>query len=83
MADSPDQHRADLYRTVRLIRRFEQRAIEMVRGGVIPGGIHPYIGQDAIAVGTARTKRGKRGASRVAVITVDLLGRISGLNGPQ
>jgi acetoin:2,6-dichlorophenolindophenol oxidoreductase subunit alpha len=34
MADS-----ADLYRTVRLIRRFEQRAIEMVRSGVITRGI--------------------------------------------
>ena len=44
MADS-----ADLYRTVRLIRRFEQRAIEMVRSGVIPGGIHPYLGEEAIA----------------------------------
>ncbi|WP_020519771.1 thiamine pyrophosphate-dependent dehydrogenase E1 component subunit alpha [Catelliglobosispora koreensis] len=42
---------AALYRAVRLIRRFEERAIELVRSGVIVGGIHPYIGQEAIAVG--------------------------------
>jgi acetoin:2,6-dichlorophenolindophenol oxidoreductase subunit alpha len=48
---------ADLYRTVRLIRRFEQRAIEMVRSGVIAGGIHPYIGQEAIAAGVCAALR--------------------------
>ena len=52
MADS-----AELYRTVRLIRRFEQRAIEMVRAGVIPGGIHPYIGEEAIAAGVCAALR--------------------------
>ena len=30
---------AGLYRTVRLIRRFEERAIELVRSGDIAGGI--------------------------------------------
>src|ERR1700731_2678834 len=52
MADS-----ADLYPTVRLIRRFEQRAIELVRSGVIPGGIHPYIGEEAIAAGVCAALR--------------------------
>jgi acetoin:2,6-dichlorophenolindophenol oxidoreductase subunit alpha len=61
MADS-----ADLYRTVRLIRRFEQRAIEMVRAGVIPGGIHPYIGEEAIAAGAAWSHQ-RAGHDRVAV----------------
>src|SRR5688500_13810879 len=41
----------DLYRTVRLIRRFEERAIELVRTGEIVGGIHPCIGQEAVAAG--------------------------------
>jgi acetoin:2,6-dichlorophenolindophenol oxidoreductase subunit alpha len=41
----------DLYRTVRLIRRFEERAIELVRSGEIASGIHPCIGQEAIAAG--------------------------------
>src|ERR1017187_5540311 len=52
-----DQYRAGLYRTVRLIRRFEQRAIEMVRSGVIAGGIHPYIGEEAIAAGVCAALR--------------------------
>jgi TPP-dependent pyruvate/acetoin dehydrogenase alpha subunit len=57
MADSADQYRAGLYRTVRLIRRFEQRAIEMVRSGVIAGGIHPYLGEEAIAAGVCAALR--------------------------
>ena len=41
----------DLYRTMRLIRRFEERAIELVRSGDIVGGIHPCIGQEAVPAG--------------------------------
>jgi acetoin:2,6-dichlorophenolindophenol oxidoreductase subunit alpha len=89
MADS-----ADLYRTVRLIRRFEQRAIEMVRGGVIPGGIHPYIGEEAIAAGVCAalrpddlitsTHRGHghvlaKGADPMRMLA-ELAGRQTGLN---
>jgi acetoin:2,6-dichlorophenolindophenol oxidoreductase subunit alpha len=89
MADS-----ADLYRTVRLIRRFEERAIEMVRSGVIPGGIHPYIGEEAIAAGVCAalrpddlitsTHRGHghvlaKGADPVRVLA-ELAGRETGLN---
>jgi TPP-dependent pyruvate/acetoin dehydrogenase alpha subunit len=40
-----------LYRSTRLIRRFEERAIELVRSGEIASGIHPCIGQEAVAVG--------------------------------
>jgi acetoin:2,6-dichlorophenolindophenol oxidoreductase subunit alpha len=90
MADS-----ADLYRTVRLIRRFEQRAIEMVRSGVIPGGIHPYIGEEAIAAGVCAalrpddlitsTHRGHghvlaKGADPIRMLA-ELAGREAGLNG--
>jgi TPP-dependent pyruvate/acetoin dehydrogenase alpha subunit len=89
MADS-----AGLYRTVRLIRRFEQRAIEMVRSGVIPGGIHPYIGQEAIAAGVCAalraddlitsTHRGHghvlaKGADPIRMLA-ELAGRETGLN---
>jgi len=56
---------AELYRTVRLIRRFEQRAIELVRSGVIPGGIHPYIGQEAIAAGVCAALRADRSTGTV------------------
>jgi acetoin:2,6-dichlorophenolindophenol oxidoreductase subunit alpha len=46
-----------LYRTIRLIRRFEERAIELVRSGDIVGGIHPYIGQEAVAAGAIEALR--------------------------
>ena len=46
-----------LYRTVRLIRRFEERAIELVHSGQIVGGIHPYIGQEAVAAGVCAALR--------------------------
>lgn len=88
-------HPADLYRTVRLIRRFEERAIEMVRGGVIDGGIHPYTGEEAIAAGVCAalrpddlitsTHRGHghvlaKGADPVRMLA-ELAGRQTGLNG--
>lgn len=39
------------YRQMVLIRQFELRAIEERKKGLIPGFIHPYIGQEACAVG--------------------------------
>ncbi|GAA0603492.1 thiamine pyrophosphate-dependent dehydrogenase E1 component subunit alpha [Kribbella sandramycini] len=84
----------DLYRTVRLIRRFEERAIEFVRSGEIVGGIHPYIGQEAIAAGVCAalgpddvltsTHRGHghvlaRGADPARLLA-ELMGRETGLN---
>lgn len=47
----------DLYRTVRLIRRFEERAIELVRAGSVASGIHPCIGQEAVAAGISAVLR--------------------------
>src|SRR5499427_3895684 len=85
---------AGLYRTVRLIRRFEERAIEMVRSGVINGGIHPYIGGEAIAAGVCAalraddlitsTHRGHghvlaKGSDPVRMLA-ELAGRETGLN---
>ncbi|MFG1620983.1 thiamine pyrophosphate-dependent dehydrogenase E1 component subunit alpha [Kribbella sp. NPDC049227] len=85
---------SDLYRTVRLIRRFEERAIEFVRSGEIVGGIHPYIGQEAIAAGVCAaltdtdvitsTHRGHghvlaRGVDP-AQLLAELMGRETGLN---
>ena len=84
----------DLYRTVRLIRRFEERAIELVRAGEIVGGIHPYVGQEAIAAGVCAalgpddiitsTHRGHghvlaKGADPVRMMA-ELAGRVTGLN---
>jgi len=41
----------DLYRKMRLIRRFEERVIELVNTNSIAGVTHEYIGEEAIAVG--------------------------------
>jgi pyruvate dehydrogenase E1 component alpha subunit len=48
---------AELYRTIRLIRRFEERAIELVRAGQVASGIHPCIGQEAVAAGIGAALR--------------------------
>ena len=85
---------AGLYRTVRLIRRFEERAIELVRSGEIVGGIHPYLGQEAIAAGVCAALRRDdiitsthRGHGHVlakgadpARMMAELAGRVDGLN---
>ncbi|MFG3680465.1 thiamine pyrophosphate-dependent dehydrogenase E1 component subunit alpha [Micromonospora chalcea] len=83
-----------LYRTVRLIRRFEERAIELVRAGEIVGGIHPYLGQEGIAAGVCAaldredlvtgTHRGHghvlaKGADPARMLA-ELCGRVTGLN---
>jgi acetoin:2,6-dichlorophenolindophenol oxidoreductase subunit alpha len=47
----------DFYRTIRLIRRFEERAIDLVRSGDIVSGIHPCIGQEAVAAGIGAALR--------------------------
>src|SRR5256885_11224210 len=84
----------DLYRTVRLIRRFEERAIELVRSGEIVGGTHPYLGQEAIAAGVCAALRPDdlitsthRGHGHVlakgadpARMMAELAGRTTGLN---
>jgi TPP-dependent pyruvate/acetoin dehydrogenase alpha subunit len=84
----------ELYRLVRLIRRFEERAIELVRSGEIVGGIHPYLGQEGIAAGVCAalgaddivtgTHRGHghvlaKGADPARMLA-ELCGRATGLN---
>lgn len=41
----------DLYRTMREIREFESRAQFLFAEGLIPGFVHLYIGQEAVATG--------------------------------
>ncbi|MFU8762951.1 MAG: thiamine pyrophosphate-dependent dehydrogenase E1 component subunit alpha [Haliea sp.] len=41
----------DAYRTMKTIRLFEERAIKEFEGGNIPGFVHVYDGQEAVAVG--------------------------------
>lgn len=85
---------AGRYRAVRLIRGFEEQALGLVKSGVIVGGIHPYIGQEAVAVGVcaalrpqdqiASTHRGHghvlaKGADPSRMLA-ELAGRVDGLN---
>ncbi|MEV8326299.1 thiamine pyrophosphate-dependent dehydrogenase E1 component subunit alpha [Kitasatospora sp. NPDC056731] len=86
---------AERYRMLRLIRGFEELALGLVKAGAIPGGIHPYIGQEAVAVGVCSalgpadrltsTHRGHghvlaRGAAPHRLLA-ELAGRVDGLNG--
>ena len=48
---------SELYRVMALIRRFEERAIELVRSGEIASGVHPCIGQEAVAAGLGAALR--------------------------
>jgi pyruvate dehydrogenase E1 component alpha subunit len=41
----------DLYRAMYTIRAFETRCIKLYRQGLIRGYFHPYLGEEAIAVG--------------------------------
>jgi TPP-dependent pyruvate/acetoin dehydrogenase alpha subunit len=45
------------YGTIRLIRRFEERCIDLVRSGDIGSGIHPCIGQEGVAAGLCAALR--------------------------
>ncbi len=85
---------AGRYRAIRLIRRFEEQALDLVKSGVIVGGIHPYIGQEAVAVGVCAALRPDdqitsthRGHGHVLAkgadpnrMLAELAGRVDGLN---
>ncbi len=51
MSEIGPQLLESMYETAATIRRFEQRAIEQYRVGNIRGYLHPYLGEEAIAVG--------------------------------
>ncbi len=85
---------AGLYRSMRLIREFEECALGLVKSGEIVGGIHPYIGEEAVAVGVCAallpgdlitsTHRGHghvlaKGSDPAAMLA-ELCGRATGLN---
>lgn len=85
---------ADLYRRMRLIRGFEELALRLVKSGEIVGGTHPYIGEEAVAVGVCAALAGQdlitsthRGHGHVlakgadpARMLAELTGRETGLN---
>ncbi|HUB70242.1 MAG TPA: thiamine pyrophosphate-dependent dehydrogenase E1 component subunit alpha [Acidimicrobiales bacterium] len=83
-----------MYRTMRLIRRFEEEVRRLVNANEIAGVAHEYIGQEAVAAGLCAalsgddiltsTHRGHghllaRGAD-VSAMMAELFGRSTGLN---
>jgi acetoin:2,6-dichlorophenolindophenol oxidoreductase subunit alpha len=84
----------EMYRLMRLIRRFEETVVELVNSNEIGGVTHEYVGQEATAVGTCialnrddvitSTHRGHghviaKGGS-VDRMLAELLGREQGMN---
>ncbi len=47
----------DMYITMRKIRMFEERVEELFAAGKIPGFVHLYIGEEAVATGACATLR--------------------------
>ena len=47
----------DMYRKMVTIRTFDQRAADELHAGNIPGAVHSYIGQEAVAVGVCSALR--------------------------
>ncbi len=41
----------DVYATMKKIRMFEDKVAELFAGGKLPGFVHLYAGEEAIAVG--------------------------------
>jgi acetoin:2,6-dichlorophenolindophenol oxidoreductase subunit alpha len=55
---APDNERCiEIYRQMVLIRHFEELALRLRREGAIHGVVHPYSGQEAIAVGVCANLR--------------------------
>lgn len=86
---------AELYRQLVMIRQFEMRCIKLYRQGDIRGYFHPYLGEEAIAVGVCAaleeqdnivsTHRGHghciaRGAD-IGQMIAELLGKATGYCG--
>nr|MDT0659384.1 thiamine pyrophosphate-dependent dehydrogenase E1 component subunit alpha [Micromonospora sp. DSM 115978] len=48
---------ATAYREMLRIRLFEERVLECAAQGLVPGSVHPYTGQEAVAVGVLAARR--------------------------
>jgi len=60
MDATPDQL-VEMYRCMRLIRRFENTVVEMVSANEIPGTTHEYVGEEAVAAGVCAALRDSDG----------------------
>ncbi len=91
----PQKLLVELYRNLYMIRVFETRCIKLYRQGLIRGYFHPYLGEEAIAVGVcaalrpkdriASTHRGHghciaRGAD-IKLMAAEIMGRETGYCG--
>lgn len=47
----------EMHKKMLTIRRFEEKAVELFNAGDLPGGSHPYIGEEAVAVGVCANLR--------------------------
>lgn len=47
----------DMYYKMVLLRKFEEKVVELYRAGEIPGIAHGYVGQEAVAVGACSALR--------------------------
>ncbi len=52
--DLDEKIQIDLYTTMLTIRRFEERVAREVYAGKVPGFVHSYIGEEAIATGVCK-----------------------------
>ena len=59
----------ELYRTMLTIRRFEERAVDDYNAGKIPGIVHSYIGEEAVATGVCTHLRWTTALSRLTAGT--------------
>ena len=55
--DFSEEQLQDFYRVMFTIRRFEEKVNELFLGGEIPGFVHLYIGEEAIATGVMANLR--------------------------
>jgi TPP-dependent pyruvate/acetoin dehydrogenase alpha subunit len=54
LTDLSKETLVDLYTTMLTIRRFEERVVQEVYAGKVPGFVHSYIGEEAIATGVCK-----------------------------
>ena len=53
----PEEELVDLYKSMHLQRRFEERSMQMYQKGKFGGFLHLYIGQEAVSTGSAYALR--------------------------
>lgn len=78
----------ELLCTMSLIREFEELAVELFRGGELPGFLHPSVGQEAIAAAFTRDLEDRdqvlsthRGHGHLLAKGVDVRGMVAELYG--